>query len=213
MTGLTIAEAGRRLRSGETTAVSLLESVLGIAGRTESQLHAFLTIDRDRAMAAATAADEELAAGNDLGGLHGIPIALKDNMCTRGTETTAASQILAGYVPPYDATVVERLRRAGAVLVGKTNLDEFAMGSSTENSGYGTSYNPWDISRVPGGSSGGSAAAVAIGSALGALGSDTGGSIRQPASLCGVVGMKPTYGRVAGPTPLRIVASEKSRPP
>jgi aspartyl-tRNA(Asn)/glutamyl-tRNA(Gln) amidotransferase subunit A len=197
MTGLTIAEAGGRLRSGETTAVSLLESVLGIAGRTESQLHAFLTIDRDRAMTAATAADEELAAGHDLGGLHGIPIALKDNMCTRGTETTAASQILAGYVPPYDATVVGRLRRSGAVLVGKTNLDEFAMGSSTENSGYGTSYNPWDISRVPGGSSGGSAAAVAIGSALGALGSDTGGSIRQPASLCGVVGMKPTYGTIS----------------
>ena len=191
------AESGRMLRSGEATAVGLLEHVLERAGSSEAQLHAFLTIDRERAFEAAAQADADLADGIDRGPLHGIPLAVKDNMCTRGVETTAASQILAGYRPPYDATVVSRLRDGGAVVVGKTNLDEFAMGSSTENSAYGPTYNPWDTTRVAGGSSGGSAAAVAIGSALAALGSDTGGSIRQPASLCGVVGMKPTYGTVS----------------
>jgi len=164
---------------------------------TEADLHAYLTIDAEGAEASAAAADAALAKGDDLGPLHGIPIALKDNMVTRGVETTASSQILAGWLPPYDATVVTRLRDAGAVIIGKTNLDEFAMGSSTENSAYGTSRNPWDPERVPGGSSGGSAAAVAVGSAMAALGSDTGGSIRQPAALCGVVGMKPTYGLVS----------------
>ena len=152
LTDLTISEAGALLRSGETTAAGLLEAVLMRASSTEAQLHAYLEIDHTGARKAAARADADLADGLDHGPLHGIPIALKDNMCTRGIETTASSQILSGYLPPYDATVVTRLRDAGAVIVGKTNLDEFAMGSSTENSAYGPSYNPWDIGRVPGGS-------------------------------------------------------------
>jgi aspartyl-tRNA(Asn)/glutamyl-tRNA(Gln) amidotransferase subunit A len=197
LTDLTVAEAGAGLRSGEASATDLLDAVLDRASRTEAQLHAYLTIDREGARGAAARADADFDDGIDRGPLQGIPIALKDNMCTRGLETTASSQILAGYVPPYDATVVKKLREGGAVLVGKTNLDEFAMGSSTENSAYGTTYNPWDIARIPGGSSGGSASAVSAGSAFVALGSDTGGSIRQPAALTGVVGMKPTYGTVS----------------
>ncbi len=192
-----IAAAAAALRSGQTTSMELLSSVLSRADMTESELHCYLNLDRDGARAAARAADEQFAKGRDRGPLQGIPVAVKDNMCTRGLETTCSSQILAGYRPPYDATAVSRLREAGAVIVGKTNLDEFAMGSSTENSAYGPTRNPWNTERVPGGSSGGSAAAVAAGSAIAALGSDTGGSIRQPAALCGIVGMKPTYGLVS----------------
>lgn len=192
-----IVSAGAALRSGETTSVELLAGVMSRAEMTESELHCYLNLDREGATAAAHRADREMDRGEDRGPLHGIPVAVKDNMCTRGLETTCSSKILAGYRPPYDATAVARLREAGAVIVGKTNLDEFAMGSSTENSAYGPTRNPWDTGRVPGGSSGGSAAAVAAGSAIAALGSDTGGSIRQPASLCGVVGLKPTYGLVS----------------
>lgn len=194
---LTITDAGLGLRRGDFSSSELLEAVLERASLTEAELHAYLTLESDRARTAAAESDRRFGTGTPLGPLDGIPIALKDNLCTRGIETTCSSQILAGYRPPYDATVVTRLREAGAVLTGKTNLDEFAMGSSTENSAYGPTRNPWDPSRVPGGSSGGSAAAVAAGSAFAALGSDTGGSIRQPASLCGVVGVKPTYGLVS----------------
>jgi len=195
---LSIHDAGAGLRARDFSAVELLEAILRRAAVTESHLHAYLTIDRDGARAAAEAADAALAAdGSDDRSLLGIPVALKDNMVTRGVETTASSQILAGWKPPYDGTAAAKLRRGGAVIVGKTNLDEFAMGSSTENSAYGPTRNPWDTDTVPGGSSGGSAAAVAAGSAMGGFGSDTGGSIRQPASLTGTVGVKPTYGLVS----------------
>ncbi len=197
LTELTIREAARGLRDGTHTATDLVEAAVTRAAQTESELHSYLYIDHEGAREAARRADADLKGGEDRGPLHGIPIALKDNMCTRGVPTTAASQILAGYLPPYDASIVRKLREAGAVIVGKTNLDEFAMGSSTENSAYGPTRNPWDADRVPGGSSGGSAVTVAARSAFGSFGSDTGGSIRQPASLCGVVGMKPTYGLVS----------------
>jgi aspartyl-tRNA(Asn)/glutamyl-tRNA(Gln) amidotransferase subunit A len=179
--------------AGDASAVEICEASLAAIDARDANLHAFTAVDRGNALARAAAIDR----GEDHGPLAGVPLALKDNICTRALPTTASSKVLAGYTPPYDATVVERLRRAGAVVVGKTNCDEFAMGSSTENSALGPSRNPWDAARTPGGSSGGSAVAVAAGLVPGALGSDTGGSIRQPAAFCGLVGLKPTYGRVS----------------
>lgn len=180
-------------RSAEATARSYFDRIEAL----DDRVHAFLTLDREGALATAREIDRRREAGEVLGPLAGVPIAVKDNLCTKGLRTTCASKMLDAFVPPYDATVVRRLRDADAVLLGKTNLDEFAMGSSTENSAYNPTRNPWALDRVPGGSSGGSAAAVAAGFAPMSLGSDTGGSIRQPASLCGVVGLKPTYGRVS----------------
>ena len=181
----------------EITSLELTEAVLARIDEVEGDVQAYLTITREEALAQAKAVDEKIAKGEEIAFLEGIPGAIKDNICTKGIKTTCASKILQKFVPPYDATVMQKLEAQNPVVLGKTNLDEFAMGGSTENSAYHPTCNPWNTDCVPGGSSGGSAAAVAAGTAVWALGSDTGGSIRQPASFCGVVGMKPTYGRVS----------------
>lgn len=181
----------------EITSLELTQAVLARIDEVEGDVQAYLTITREEALAQAKAVDEKIANGEEIAFLEGIPGAIKDNICTKGIKTTCASKILQKFVPPYDATVVQKLEAQNPVVLGKTNLDEFAMGGSTENSAYHPTCNPWNTDCVPGGSSGGSAAAVAAGTAVWALGSDTGGSIRQPASFCGVVGMKPTYGRVS----------------
>ncbi|EAW37510.1 Asp-tRNA(Asn)/Glu-tRNA(Gln) amidotransferase subunit GatA [Lyngbya sp. PCC 8106] len=192
-----ICELHQQLVNKERSAVEIAQEALERIEQLDSKLNSFLCVTADRALQQARQVDAKIAAGEEIGLLAGIPIGIKDNLCTQGITTTCASKILENFVPPYESTVTQKLADAGAIMVGKTNLDEFAMGSSTENSAYQVTANPWDLQRVPGGSSGGSAAAVAADECVVALGSDTGGSIRQPASFCGIVGLKPTYGLVS----------------
>src|SRR5919108_2725515 len=197
LSALTLHNAGNKLRQGEISSQELTTAVFDRISVTEDTIHSYITLCRESALAQAAAADKRLKKENDLEPLLGIPIAVKDNFLTLGVRTTCASRILENFIPPYDSTAVGKIRSAGAVITGKTNLDEFAMGSSAVNSAFFPTRNPWNTNRVPGGSSGGSAAAVAADQCIAALGTDTGGPIRQPAACCGIVGLKPTYGRVS----------------
>ena len=194
---MTFADLRQKLKSGEVSSKELVQEKINRIKELDSTLNSFLTVNADQALSNAEYIDKQIASGDCLPTLSGIPLAIKDNLCTKGIKTTCASKILANFFPPYESTVTKKLLKAGAIMIGKTNMDEFAMGSSTESSAFGPTLNPWSITKVPGGSSGGSAASVAAELCYGSLGSDTGGSIRQPASFCGVVGMKPTYGRVS----------------